>query len=231
MPLIRTATHTRATDLGYLLHKYPARSPDLSFGQAPVFSPVATDARRTAAPLLDVDRGALVRGRWVVAGGSGGVEAPPEVLQASPETVQPPGHKGVASAQVAQGAVQSAPLGPRAGGGVLEGPLAAGPGEDVPLEVEALVLGGDAGVADVHLLLPLFVPGLHLNPCPVGSVGNSIVGTGSGTVGRRVSLRSPPLAPRHPRCLPHSLPHSLSVCYPSSRGLRTATPGRLSTCV
>src|SRR5918997_1215463 len=53
-----------ATDLGYLLHKNPARvqSFDLSFGRAHVFYPEATPERCTAALLLDVDPVGLVRG-------------------------------------------------------------------------------------------------------------------------------------------------------------------------
>jgi len=60
---IRT-THSPATDLGFLLHKNPARpqSFDLSFGQAHVFYPEVTDDACTAALLLDVDAVALVRG-------------------------------------------------------------------------------------------------------------------------------------------------------------------------
>ncbi|MFN7924646.1 MAG: 3' terminal RNA ribose 2'-O-methyltransferase Hen1 [Bryobacteraceae bacterium] len=52
-----------ATDLGYLLHKNPARmqSFELSFGQAHVFYPEATPERCTAALLLDVDPVALSR--------------------------------------------------------------------------------------------------------------------------------------------------------------------------
>src|ERR687894_2133347 len=52
-----------ATDLGYLLHKNPARvqSFDLSFGRAHVFYPEATEERCTAALLLDVDPVGLVR--------------------------------------------------------------------------------------------------------------------------------------------------------------------------
>src|SRR5437763_2080615 len=58
-------THQPATDLGYLLHKNPARlqSFPLSFGQAHVFYPEATSERCTAALLLDVDPVALVRNR------------------------------------------------------------------------------------------------------------------------------------------------------------------------
>ena len=60
---IRT-TLAPATDLGYLLHKNPARSQsfDLSFGQAHVFYPEVSDDACTAALLLDVDAVALVRG-------------------------------------------------------------------------------------------------------------------------------------------------------------------------
>ena len=65
MLLTITTTHQPATDLGYLLHKNPARlhSFDLSFGQAHVFYPEATPDRCTAALLLDVDPVGLVRNR------------------------------------------------------------------------------------------------------------------------------------------------------------------------
>src|SRR5215218_2258946 len=65
MLLTLTTTRRPATDLGYLLHKHPDRvqSFDLSFGRAHVFYPEATDARCTAALLLDVDPVGLVRKR------------------------------------------------------------------------------------------------------------------------------------------------------------------------
>ncbi len=65
MLLTITTTHQPATDLGYLLHKNPARlhSFALSFGEAHVFYPVATAARCTVALLLDVDPVGLVRNR------------------------------------------------------------------------------------------------------------------------------------------------------------------------
>lgn len=65
MLLTLTTTHIPATDLGFLLHKNPARAQsfDLSFGQAHVFYPEATAERCTAALLLDVDPVALVRGQ------------------------------------------------------------------------------------------------------------------------------------------------------------------------
>lgn len=54
-----------ATDLGYLLHKNPARvqSFEVSTGTAHVFYPEATAGRCTAALLLEVDPVGLVRGR------------------------------------------------------------------------------------------------------------------------------------------------------------------------
>jgi 3' terminal RNA ribose 2'-O-methyltransferase Hen1 len=65
MLLTITTEHRPATDLGYLLHKHPDRfqSYDLSFGQAHVFYPEATDTRCTACLLLDVDPVGLVRGK------------------------------------------------------------------------------------------------------------------------------------------------------------------------
>jgi 3' terminal RNA ribose 2'-O-methyltransferase Hen1 len=58
-----TTTHKPATDLGYLLHKNPARRQtfDASFGKVHVFYPEATEERCTAAMLLDVDPVGLVR--------------------------------------------------------------------------------------------------------------------------------------------------------------------------
>ncbi|AMM21295.1 3' terminal RNA ribose 2'-O-methyltransferase Hen1 [Frondihabitans sp. PAMC 28766] len=54
-----------ATDLGYLLHKHPARlqSFDLSVGTAHVFYPEATPERCTAALLLEVDAIGLARSK------------------------------------------------------------------------------------------------------------------------------------------------------------------------
>ena len=65
MLLTITTTHTPATDLGFLLHKNPARaqSCDLSFGRVHVFYPEASPDRCTVALLLDVDPVGLVRGR------------------------------------------------------------------------------------------------------------------------------------------------------------------------
>jgi 3' terminal RNA ribose 2'-O-methyltransferase Hen1 len=64
MLLTISTTHQPATDLGYLLHKNPARVHDfdLSFGKAIVFYPDATEGLCTAALLLDIDPVGLVRG-------------------------------------------------------------------------------------------------------------------------------------------------------------------------
>ena len=65
MLLTITTTHQPAIDLGYLLHKNPARlhTFPLAFGQAHVFYPEANAKRCTAALLLDVDPVGLVRNR------------------------------------------------------------------------------------------------------------------------------------------------------------------------
>jgi 3' terminal RNA ribose 2'-O-methyltransferase Hen1 len=72
---IRT-TASPATDLGYLLHKNPARvqSFDLSFGRAHVFYTEASVESCTAALLLDVDPIGLVRGRRGPPGEGGQLE-------------------------------------------------------------------------------------------------------------------------------------------------------------
>src|SRR5881628_2007731 len=59
-----------ATDLGYLLHKNPARAQsfELAFGKAHVFYPEVAEERCTAALLLDIDPVGLVRGRRGPAG-------------------------------------------------------------------------------------------------------------------------------------------------------------------
>jgi 3' terminal RNA ribose 2'-O-methyltransferase Hen1 len=76
MLLSITTTHQPATDLGYLLHKNPARlhSFALSFGEAHVFYPEATAERCTAALLLDIDPVGLVRNRKGPAGEGGTLE-------------------------------------------------------------------------------------------------------------------------------------------------------------
>jgi 3' terminal RNA ribose 2'-O-methyltransferase Hen1 len=72
---IRTI-HAPAGDLGYLLHKNPARTQsfELSFGRAHVFYPELSDNACTAALLLDVDPVGLVRGRRGPAGEGGALE-------------------------------------------------------------------------------------------------------------------------------------------------------------
>ncbi len=65
MLLTITTTYQPAADLGYLLRKHPARvqSFALTFGEAQVFYPEATNERCTAALLLEIDPVALVRVR------------------------------------------------------------------------------------------------------------------------------------------------------------------------
>ncbi len=65
MLLTLTNTTAPATDLGYLLHKHPDRCQtfSLSFGQAHVVYPEGSDARCTAAMVLDIDPISLTRNR------------------------------------------------------------------------------------------------------------------------------------------------------------------------
>jgi 3' terminal RNA ribose 2'-O-methyltransferase Hen1 len=65
MLLTITTTHRPATDLGYLLHKNPARlhSRRQSYGVAHVFYPQADEDRCTAALFVEVDPVGLVRDR------------------------------------------------------------------------------------------------------------------------------------------------------------------------
>ncbi len=65
MLLTITTTREPADDLGFLLHKHPARfqSFDLSFGKARVFFPEAGPERCSACLMLDVDPVGLVRGK------------------------------------------------------------------------------------------------------------------------------------------------------------------------
>ena len=89
MLLTIPTTHRPATDLGFLLHKNPARpqSFDLSFGRAHVVYPEAGDDRCTAALILDIDPVGLVRGRRGPAAGR-----PPQ----APRRHGQPIHGGVA---------------------------------------------------------------------------------------------------------------------------------------
>lgn len=65
MLLTITYTGTQTQDLGYLLHKNPyrAQSFDMNFGKAYVFYPEVSDARTTAAMLLDLNPVDLARGK------------------------------------------------------------------------------------------------------------------------------------------------------------------------
>ena len=65
MLLTISTTHVPATDLGYLLHKHPAKCQTFSvaFGKANVFYSEATETQCSMALVLDVDPVGLVRGR------------------------------------------------------------------------------------------------------------------------------------------------------------------------
>ena len=73
MFLTLTTTYVPATDLGYLLHKNPAKVQafPLAFGTAHVYYPEATANRCTAVLLLDVDPISLVRDRKGPSGDGG----------------------------------------------------------------------------------------------------------------------------------------------------------------
>ncbi len=77
--MLLTISYTRhpATDLGYLLHKSPARVHSFAqpFGMAHVFYPEITPSRCTAALLLDIDPIGLVRNRRGPSGESRALEA------------------------------------------------------------------------------------------------------------------------------------------------------------
>lgn len=63
MLLTITTRHTPATDLGYLLHKHPAKVQEIELakGKAHIFYPVANEQECTCALLLDIDPVGLVR--------------------------------------------------------------------------------------------------------------------------------------------------------------------------
>ena len=65
MLLTISTSHRPASNLGYLLHKHPARVQafPLAFGTAHVFYPEVGETRCTAALLLEIDPVGLVRGR------------------------------------------------------------------------------------------------------------------------------------------------------------------------
>ncbi|AEU36813.1 3' terminal RNA ribose 2'-O-methyltransferase Hen1 [Granulicella mallensis] len=73
MLLTLSTTHKPATDLGFLLHKNPARmqTEELSFGKAHIFYPEASEELCTVALMLEVDSIALARGRHGSSGDGG----------------------------------------------------------------------------------------------------------------------------------------------------------------
>lgn len=73
-----------------------------------------------------------------------------QILQRAAQPIQSPHHQGVASAQIFERAAQTGPIGLGAAGLVAVDALAAGRREGIVLEIEVLVVGGDARVADEH---------------------------------------------------------------------------------
>jgi 3' terminal RNA ribose 2'-O-methyltransferase Hen1 len=73
MLLTITTTHAPATDIGFLLEKHPGKvhELELSAGRALVFYPEASEARCTAALLLDIDPIGLVRSQGGKVAGAG----------------------------------------------------------------------------------------------------------------------------------------------------------------
>ena len=112
MLLTITTTHQPATNLGYLLHKNPARlhSFELSFGQAHVFYPEANAERCTAALLLDVDPVGLVRNRKGPSGERGTLD---QYVNDRPYVAS--SFLSVAITQVFGSALESEPVDPRLG--------------------------------------------------------------------------------------------------------------------
>ena len=72
------------------------------------------------------------------------------MLQRAPQPIEAPDHQGVAGADIAEGLVESRPVGPGAGEDVPEDLVTAGGGQGVQLQVEGLVPGRDPGVAKQH---------------------------------------------------------------------------------
>jgi hypothetical protein len=73
-----------------------------------------------------------------------------QVLERAAQAIELPDDQGVARAEERQRLGQAGAFILDPAGDVGEDPLAAGPREAIALEVEALVHGGDAGVADEH---------------------------------------------------------------------------------
>lgn len=68
-----STTHVPATDLGYLMHKNPTRvhQAEMTFGNAWLFFPEASEQKCTAALMIEVDPVRLVRGRQGPSGEGG----------------------------------------------------------------------------------------------------------------------------------------------------------------
>jgi hypothetical protein len=71
-----------------------------------------------------------------------------QILQRAPEPIQPPDDEDIAFAKIVEGLLQPWLVAARATHGVGDDAVALGGGQSVALQIEDLLEGGDAGVAD-----------------------------------------------------------------------------------
>ena len=102
------------------------------------------------------------------------VDGRDQVLERATQAIEPPDHDRVARTHIGEGGVDAGARGGGAGRDVGEDLATAGDGESVLLQIEGLVPGGDAGIANQH----------------VGSVSQTRNGASSETlISRRVVIR------------------------------------------
>jgi len=73
---------------------------------------------------------------------------PDRVLQGAPEPVEPPDDEEIAFPDIVERLLQSRPVFARPAGGIGEDAVASRSNEGVLLQIEDLLEGGDAGIAD-----------------------------------------------------------------------------------
>jgi len=111
-----------------------------------------------------------------------------QVRQTPAQPVEPPDHQGVALADVLERLRQPGPVIFRSTqlAGEDLALVAACCQKRVALQVEVLVPGGDAGVADVHKVTPSLIPVLHAQPIDPSELAG-IAGHEGRVVGQRRS--------------------------------------------
>jgi hypothetical protein len=115
---------------------------------APVEHQAATDRRG-----VDV----LLHAAQADAGGVQWFDQGDQVFKRTPQPIQPPDHHGVASAQDGHEGGQANALGLGPAGRVLNHTLAAGLLQGIALQVQVLVVGRHAGIANQHDASTLYV--------------------------------------------------------------------------